>query len=87
MHHPAANSELLQSYLDVAMISIARVSAVASLLSVEDVASAFSQLSPLEQVFMFGSFEADLQKACTALLRAAGANCAAPNAEPHDRRR
>jgi hypothetical protein len=75
MHYPAANSELLQSRIDVAMVSIDRLSALATLLSVEDVTSAFGRLSPLEQVAIFGSFETDLQNARMALLRAVESTC------------
>jgi hypothetical protein len=82
MHYPAADSELLQSYLDIAMLSIDRLSALANLLSAEDVASAFGRLSPVEQVAIFSSFEADLQTARQALLRTAEGNCV-PHLEPH----
>lgn len=70
MNRTAAVPELLQSPLDVAMISIDRISALTGLLTVEDVAAAFAHLSPLEQVAIFGCIEADLHKAREALLRA-----------------
>lgn len=68
----AADSESLQSRLDVAMISIDRITALTGLLAVEDVAAAFARLSSLEQVAIFGCIEADLHKAREALLRAVG---------------
>ena len=93
MHHPTAGSELLQSHIDVAMVSIDRLSALASLLTVEDVASSFARLSPLEQVAIFGAFEDDLDKARVALLRVAESSReahtplqpAAPESEPTNR--
>ncbi|NRO99357.1 hypothetical protein GWC77_26090 [Paraburkholderia sp. NMBU_R16] len=72
MNQIAADPESLQSRLDVAMISIDRVTALTGLLAVEDVAAAFARLSSLEQVAIFGCIEADLHKAREALLRAAG---------------
>jgi hypothetical protein len=68
MRHPLADPELQQSALDVAMIRIDRLNALASLLAIEDVASAFANLSAPEQVAIFGTFEAGLQEAKDALL-------------------
>ncbi|PTB19528.1 hypothetical protein C9I57_17765 [Trinickia symbiotica] len=83
MHHPVADPQLLQSHLDVAIVSIDRLSALAGLLAVEDVAAAFARLSLLEQVAIFGGFEADLHQARVALLRAVG-NERGPHARFND---
>jgi hypothetical protein len=71
MRHAVADFELQQSPIDVAMISIDRLSALAGLLAVEIVASAFAGLSVTEQVAIFGAFEAGLEEARMALVRAA----------------
>lgn len=71
MPHLDTNSELLQSHLDAAMISIDGLSALANLLADEDVASAFARLSAPEQAAIFGSFEAGLMRAREALFNAA----------------
>ncbi|MEX3954714.1 hypothetical protein [Trinickia sp. EG282A] len=70
MHFTVADPTLLQSHLDVAMVSIDRLSALACLLAAEDVAAAFAGLSLPDQVAIFGAFEADLNHARGALLRA-----------------
>lgn len=57
-----------QSLFDVAMIRIDRCNALATLLAVEDVASAFANLSAPEQAAIFGTFEEALQEARDALL-------------------
>ncbi|AJX32202.1 hypothetical protein [Burkholderia oklahomensis] len=59
------------SPLDVAMISVERLSALAGLLAIEDVVSAFANLSPLAQVALFGTFESGLVEVRTALLQMA----------------
>jgi hypothetical protein len=68
MRHPLADSELQQAALDTAMIRIDRLNALAALLAIEEVASAFSGLSAPEQVAIFGTFEAGLREARDALL-------------------
>lgn len=68
MPHPAAAPKLQQSSLDVAMIRIDRLNALAGLLAVEDVASAFAGLSVREQVAIFGTFEEGLGEARDALM-------------------
>ena len=70
--HAVAHLELQQSSLDVAMIRIDRLSALAGLLAVEDVASVFARLSVQEQVAIFGTFEAGLEEARGALLTTVG---------------
>lgn len=60
--------ELKQSRFDAAMIRIDRCNALATLLAIEDVASAFASLSAPEQAAIFGTFEAALQEARDALL-------------------
>ena len=45
MHNVASDSELQQSSLDTAMISIDRMRAFAELLAIEEVAAAFVSLS------------------------------------------
>ena len=62
------DSQLHQSHLDAAMISIDRLSALADLLADEDVAAAFARLSVTQQASIFGSFEAGLQQARVALF-------------------
>lgn len=57
------------SPLDAAMISVERLSALAGLLAIEDVVSAFANLSPLAQVALFGTFESGLVEVRTALLQ------------------
>lgn len=70
MRHPIADLELQQSPLDVAMVRIDRLTALAGLLAVEDVASAFAGLSITDQTAIFGTFEAGLEEARGALMRA-----------------
>jgi hypothetical protein len=65
----AADLELQQFPVDVAMIRIDRLSALAGLLAVEDVALAFAKLSVPEQVAIFGTFEDGLEEARSALMR------------------
>lgn len=67
MRPPVADPKLPQSALDAALIRIDRLSALAGLLAVEEVASAFSGLSILEQVAIFGTFEVGLEEARSAL--------------------
>jgi len=71
MRHPVAALELQQSPLDIAVIQTDRLNALAGLLAIEDVASAFAGLSVPEQVAIFGTFEAGLQEVRGALLLAA----------------
>ncbi|CAM8795746.1 MULTISPECIES: hypothetical protein [Burkholderia] len=59
------------SPLDAAMINVERLSALAGLLAIEDVVSAFANLSPLAQVALFGTFESGLVEVRTALLQMA----------------
>ncbi|AOJ11735.1 hypothetical protein [Burkholderia mayonis] len=59
------------SPLDVATIGVERLSALAGLLAVEDVTFAFTNLSPLVQVALFGTFEAGLLEVRAALLQMA----------------
>jgi hypothetical protein len=70
MRHPAA-PQLQQSSVDVAMINIDRLNALACLLASEDVAAAFSKLSVRDQAAIFGTFEDGLEEARDALVRAA----------------
>ncbi len=65
MHKP------FSSPLDAAMINVERLSALAGLLAIEDVVSAFANLSPLAQVALFGTFESGLVEVRTALLQMA----------------
>lgn len=71
MHKVASDSELQQSSLDTAMISIDRMRALAELLAVEEVAAAFASLSTPKQVALFGTFEAGLNEAGLAISNAA----------------
>ncbi|MBF3415615.1 hypothetical protein [Burkholderia pseudomallei] len=59
------------SPLDAAMINVERLSALAGLLAIEDVVSAFANLSPLAQVALFGTFESGLVEVHAALLQMA----------------
>ena len=68
MPQPVAAPKLQQASLDVAMIRIDRLNALAGLLAVEDVASAFAGLSVREQVAIFGTFEEGLGEARDALM-------------------
>ena len=72
MLRPDANSELLHSHLDAAMINIDGLRALAGLLADEDAASAFARLSAPEQAAIFGTFEAGLIRARDALFNAVG---------------
>lgn len=65
----AVDLELQQFPVDVALIRIDRLSALAGLLAVEDVAVAFARLSVPEQVAIFGTFEDGLEEARSALMR------------------
>lgn len=71
MQKVASNSQLQQSSLDTAMISIERMRALAELLAVEEVATAFASLSIPKQVALFGTFEAGLNEAGVAISNAA----------------
>ena len=64
----ASDLERQQFSVDVAMIRIDRLSALAGLLATEDVASAFARLSLPEQVAIFGAFEDGLEEARSALM-------------------
>lgn len=68
MHRSVAAPQPQPSSLDVAIIRIDRLNALAGLLAVEDVASAFSRLSIREQVAIFGTFEDGLEEARDALM-------------------
>lgn len=70
MQKVASDSRLQQSSLDTAMISIERMRALAELLAVEEVATAFASLSIPKQVALFGTFEAGLNEAGVAISNA-----------------
>jgi hypothetical protein len=71
MTHTVTDPKSLQPHLDAAMVSICRLRALAGLLAVEEVASAFAGLSAAEQVAIFGAFEACLDQASSELVSAA----------------
>lgn len=71
MHHFVADPEHQLSSLDVATINVDRLGALASLLTVENVASAFADLTIGEQVAIFGTFESGLEQARAALTQIA----------------
>lgn len=71
MHQFAADSEHEEADLDLAIVGINRLRALASLLAAEDAASVFAGLTIGEQVAIFGTFEAGLEEAGAAVVRAA----------------
>jgi hypothetical protein len=70
MQNVAADSDLQQSPLDAAMICLDRMHALAELLAVEEVASAFASLSIPAQVALFGTLEAGINEARDAITQA-----------------
>lgn len=58
-------------FLDAAELHVGRLSALASLLTSEDVPYAFSNLEPIEQAALLGIFEFGLRAAADALSQIA----------------